>query len=132
MAIKQYKPKKFDGPVKEFNGRYKIDRLYKGVWPEYSREFLKNNPRCFSCGEKSEATDHIKVHLGDENIFWDRENHIPLCHRCHNFITNKYDRKIPQDLNGKLQYLAVQRSRNELSFGVRITPIPRMKTSGSL
>jgi hypothetical protein len=109
-------------PKKTFNGRSHIDALYKGEWAEYSREFLKMNPRCYACGAVSEATDHIKVHLGDLVLFTQRENHIPLCHKCHNYITAKFDRKTPQDITGKLKWLGSNRLRNGLSFPVKVIP----------
>jgi 5-methylcytosine-specific restriction endonuclease McrA len=107
---------------KTFNPKAHIDALYKGEWAEYSKDFLKINDKCYSCGAKSEATDHLKVHLGDLYLFHSRENHIPLCHRCHNFITGKFDRRTPQDYEGKLRWLQSNRIRNNLIFPVKIIP----------
>lgn len=108
--------------VSKFNGKAHIDKMYKGEWAQYSSEFLALNTKCYSCGQKSEATDHIKVHLGDFELFYDRENHIPLCHKCHNYITGKFDRKIPQDLVGKMRWIGANRMRNGLTFSVKILP----------
>ena len=116
-----YRPQKIEG-AKVFNGKAFIDRMYKGEWIEYSKLFLEHNPKCYSCGQKSEATDHIKVHLGEFDLFYNRENHIPLCHKCHNTITGKFDRKIPQDLEGKMKWLNRNRQLNGLSFSVKIVP----------
>ena len=121
MKPKSFKPNNSTG-VRVFNGKQRIDNMYKGDWAKYSKEFLKVNTKCYCCGQRSEAVDHIKVHLGDRKLFWERENHIPLCHRCHNTITGKFDRKIPQDLSGKMKYLFQNRQRNDLNFAVLIVP----------
>lgn len=116
-----FKPAKVEG-AKVFNGKCFIDKLYKGEWADYSKLFLEHNQRCYSCGQRSEATDHIRVHLGDFDLFYKKENHIPLCHKCHNTITGKFDRKMPQDLEGKMKWLNRNRQINSLNFAVKIVP----------
>jgi 5-methylcytosine-specific restriction endonuclease McrA len=65
-------------------------------------------------------------HHGDLELFWKTDNLIPLCHSCHNKITNKFDRKhTPGNselANKKLAYLSFNRRINELSFRVKVVP----------
>jgi 5-methylcytosine-specific restriction protein A len=37
------------------------------------------------------VVDHIKPHKGDKRLFWDMKNHQPLCKRCHDVKTAKFD-----------------------------------------
>ena len=110
------------GTTKVFNNKSHIDKMYKGEWAEYSVKFLAVNTRCYCCGGKSEATDHITVHKGDFELFYSKENHMPLCHRCHNTITGKFDRRLPQKLEEKLKWVAMNRARNMLDFPVKVIP----------
>lgn len=103
-----YNPKKkIKTPV--FNSRRDRDALYDSEWYAYRTVFLKYNPRCYSCGEKSQAVDHIVAHKGDKKLFKDTKNHIPLCHRCHNTITALFDKHEKPLLVAKLEWLTLNR-----------------------
>jgi 5-methylcytosine-specific restriction endonuclease McrA len=120
------KPKQFSpqrgGANKKFNFRQDIDNLYNSKWEKYRYRYLHHNPTCYACGGKSEVVDHIKAHRGDEDLFWDEMNYIPLCHRCHNTVTGLFD-KPGKPLKDKLQWLAWSRARNEISTKAKVVPI---------
>lgn len=118
---KQFKPKQSAGH-KSFNGRKMIDALYDKKWELYSRIFLKENPICYSCGSKSEAVDHIRPHKGDVVLFKKLDNHLPLCHKCHNTVTTRFDRNYRpgQPITEKLQWIAQKRSEHRVTVRVRV------------
>lgn len=62
--------------------------LYNNAqWRKYRALYLNEHPFCISCGRRSYVVDHIKDHKGDVNLFWDEENHQPMCKRCHDAKT---------------------------------------------
>lgn len=121
--VKQFSREKFEG--KSFNPNSHIDAMYEGEWREYSKEFLKENPTCYACGQRSEAVDHVVAHKGDEKLFWKLDNFLPLCHRCHNTITAFFDRHFKQRLKEKLEWLSKSRRNNELTGSVKTVPRKR-------
>ena len=110
--------------AREFNAKSHIDKLYKGEWQHYSKAFLRLNNKCICCGSPSQACDHVVAHKGNTELFWNRENHIPLCHSCHNTISAKFDKRSPQDLQGKLRWIHMMRDKYELddSVSIKVTP----------
>lgn len=70
-------------------------RGYNYRWQKYSRAFLRDNPLCAECRRagkitRSEHTDHIQRVTGpDDPLFWDHDNHQPLCRDCHSLKTAK-------------------------------------------
>ncbi|GEM_PF-5340590 len=120
-----FKPFKPDG-FSSFNREAHLAIFYKSVeWKSYSASFLKNNPICYCCGRKSDHTDHLRPHKGDNKLFWDRENHVPLCVSCHSYVTKRFDRSM--NTEGKIAYLNISREKNELDFNIKITPYPKPK-----
>lgn len=110
---------------REFNGRAHIDELYKtSQWINYSKRYLKINPRCYACGKPSEVVDHIKVHKGDKLLFEKADNMIPLCHKCHNTATALFDRHPIQKLFDKYNWLSRSRKNNMIDFKVMVVPYP--------
>ena len=109
---------------KKFNGRKEIDDLYDSNWSTYSKVFLTVNPLCYSCGSPSQVTDHLEPHKGDSFLFKKTDNHIPLCHKCHNTITAKFDRNYikKEGITKKLKWIADNRFRNGLGFPVKVLP----------
>lgn len=108
---------------KSFNGRQAIDDMYRDPdWKDFSKRFLQVNGRCYSCGHKSEVTDHLVAHKGSEKLFTQNDNVIPLCAKCHNTVTALYDRKPVQKYEDKLKWLAKSRERNDLNFKVKVIP----------
>jgi 5-methylcytosine-specific restriction protein A len=66
-------------------------RLYDSKWQAYRLKFLKANPYCIMCaqeGRRARATvvDHITPHRGNVPLFWDTNNHQPLCTLHHNSV----------------------------------------------
>lgn len=119
---KSFKPKTGIGSARKFNGSAHIDAMYDEKWNKYRAKFLAENPRCYSCGTKATVVDHLHTHKGDYQLFIKRDNHIPLCAKCHNTITGLFDRGPVQRLTEKLLWIARNRSRNELSFKVKVLP----------
>lgn len=123
--IKQFTPPK-TSPDRKFNGRAEIDALYKTQsWIVFSKKFLSVNRRCYACGLPSTATDHLYAHKGDKSLFEKIDNVIPLCNKCHNTVTAKFDRHFVQKINEKLQWLQAHREIKELTFKVMVVPWPR-------
>lgn len=61
---------------------------YSYLWAKYSRQRLKEHPLCVYCRRRGKltparATDHIRPHKGDPELFWDPNNHQSLCFKCH-------------------------------------------------
>jgi 5-methylcytosine-specific restriction protein A len=68
--------------------------LYKTKrWYRLRYHYLKNNPRCVRCGEKSRVLDHVDGH-GDnwQKYFWSGPFQA-LCIPCHNRKTSQEERK---------------------------------------
>jgi len=71
-------------------------RGYGRRWQRYRLSYLKANPLCVKCIEQTKAiaaevVDHIIPHKGDHDLFWDKNNHQPLCTPCHNYKTATED-----------------------------------------
>lgn len=58
-------------------------RGYDSRWRRYRGWFLAQHPVCARCGGIATVVDHIVPHKGDAALFWDSNNHQPLCKRCH-------------------------------------------------
>lgn len=64
-------------------------RGYNWRWRNYRVRFLKENPLCVEhlrLGKVVAASvvDHKTPHRGDDQLFWDPNNHQALCDECHN------------------------------------------------
>lgn len=121
---KQYRPKKFTG--KKFTTvnkeREASQSLYNKGWTNYRFRFLHHNPKCYACGQKANLVDHIRAAKGDRSFFWKVDNYIPLCRRCHDWVTTQFDRhKVPL-VEDKLRWLSEERSKRDLTTKVKITP----------
>ena len=71
-------------------------RGYGGRWQRYRDTFLAANPLCvrhLAQGQTEPATvvDHITPHKGNEELFWDPDNHQALCKLCHDRKTATED-----------------------------------------
>ena len=108
----------------KFDGQAHIKAMYDDRWAKYSKEFLTINQVCYSCGEKSEVTDHLTPAKGDEKLFKKLDNHIPLCAQCHNTITAKFDKKYRpgNSINQKLMWLYRNRLTNSITVRVKVLP----------
>lgn len=71
-------------------------RGYDARWRRYREEYLKGHPLCVECLKTNMITaatvvDHIIPHKGDNNLFWDAQNHQALCKGCHDRKTASED-----------------------------------------
>jgi 5-methylcytosine-specific restriction endonuclease McrA len=60
-------------------------------WRKLRAKVLKENPCCFKCGiSKKETALHVH-HLieprGNEELFFDETNLVPVCASCHRVLT---------------------------------------------
>jgi 5-methylcytosine-specific restriction endonuclease McrA len=96
-------------------------RLYQTQnWVEYRNKFLAVNPKCYACGERAVVVDHIVSHKGDEKLFWDETNFIPLCKKCHDTITGLFDRHVVANVEGKLKWINAKRLETNTATKVRV------------
>lgn len=83
-------------------------RGYGYKWQSYRKGFLLENPLCVMCQAKEivkEATvvDHIKKHEGDQELFWNPDNHQAVCKHCHDSVKQRLEKSgsvIGCDKNG--------------------------------
>ena len=71
-------------------------RGYGHRWQKYRKTFISEHPICEECIKKgilttTFAVDHIIPHNGDQELFWDPNNHQGLCETCHNRKTATED-----------------------------------------
>ena len=103
--------KTFD-PVRE-----RDQRMHKTEeWKRFSRKYLSENPECYTCGEKSEVTDHIEPSKGRQEVFEKEGNFLPLCSLCHNTVTGKFDVRFTIGSNNyaKVKWLNEERAKNQV------------------
>ncbi len=70
------------------DGKTTAERGYGSKWQTYRKRFLMSNPLCEYCLEQNRVTaatvvDHIEPHRGDQDLFWNTDNHQSLCSPCH-------------------------------------------------
>ena len=71
-------------------------RGYGYRWNKYRRSYLIDHPFCRECELHATITlatvvDHIIPHKGSYALFWDTNNHQPLCKRHHDIKTQRED-----------------------------------------
>lgn len=106
-----FNPKTFD-PVRE-----RDQKLHKTEeWKRFSVKYLKLNPECYVCGEKSEVSDHVEPSKARIEVFERDGNFLPLCQVCHNLVTAKFDYKfrIGSSNFPKIKWMNEERARNEI------------------
>lgn len=122
--MKKYKPRKANSKKFELRKRKSArERGYDSRWTKYRFRFLYHNPKCYVCADKSKVVDHIKAHKGDEDLFWNENNYMPLCKRCHDRITGMFDRKDVPDLDGKIKWIRKERERNQVNIKIKVVPL---------
>ena len=61
------------------------------LWRKLRNEILKQQPYCFKCGisvkESPLEIHHVIAPLGNEDLFYDENNLLPVCQQCHRKIT---------------------------------------------
>ena len=125
--MKSFKPKKAKTKKKfSLNKRDSSTRRgYDKSWSKYRFRFLHHNPLCYCCGEKAAVIDHIRAHKGNQELFWNQHNYMPLCKRCHDTITGKFDRHNPPKTEEKIEWVKKERDKNNITIKVKIVSIPR-------
>ena len=64
-------------------------RGYTARWAKYAASYKREHPLCRECESQGRITpayavDHIQPVTGpDDPLFWDTDNHQPLCAICH-------------------------------------------------
>lgn len=71
-------------------------RGYDHRWREARESFLASHPLCAHCeaegrAEAATVVDHRVPHKGDQVLFWDVGNWMPLCAHHHNVKTATED-----------------------------------------
>lgn len=97
--------------------RDRDQRMHKTEeWKRFSCKYLKLNPECYVCGEKSEVTDHIEPSKGRVEVFEKDGNFLPLCRMCHNTVTGKFDFRFRVGGSNfpKIKWMNEERTRNEV------------------
>lgn len=86
-------------PIKQVSDSWRdskttAERGYGYKWQKYRLSFLQRNPLCVYCLEQGRVTeakvvDHIEPHRGDQDLFWNTDNHQSLCMSCHSSIKQR-------------------------------------------
>lgn len=81
------------------SGKSSTQRGYGYKWQKYRLRFLQSNPLCVYCLEQGRVTeakvvDHIEPHRGDQDLFWNTDNHQSLCMSCHSSIKQREEKSI--------------------------------------
>ena len=119
---KSFTPEKYE-PKQESTSKMG----YGKDWQTYRFRFLHHNKQCYVCGGKSTVVDHIVAHKKNTELFEATNNHLPLCAKDHNVITGKFDRKVVQDLEGKMAWIKKRRELNGIDFPVKVLAQYRKK-----
>lgn len=117
---KQFKPKRNVG-VKKFNGNEERNSLYDSTeWIKYRFRFLHHNPKCYACGSPAKHVDHILPVRTTLEGFWITNNHCPLCHNCHSYVTAKFDRHNPPKTEEKIKWLDSERKLRNIKTPIKV------------
>jgi len=70
--------------------------MYGRQWAAYSKQYRADHPLCVRCEADgrvtaSQVVDHIQSHRGNQDLFWNPDNHQALCKRCHDAKTARED-----------------------------------------
>ena len=77
------KVKPFENAVRHNEGLYNTTR-----WRKLRKEVLSETPYCAKCGiSKNLEIHHIVPPRGNEGLFFDENNCVPVCKSCHRIIT---------------------------------------------
>lgn len=127
--MSKFEKKKFKVKRFELNKREsQTKRGYDNEWVKYRAKFIKHNPACYVCGSNYKINvDHIKAHKGDNELFWNNHNHMPLCQHCHSFVTGKFDRYEVQKLEEKIEWIKEQRELRKIDIKIKVIKVPTKK-----
>ena len=114
------KPNSFK-PKTAGNKTFTKKRLYDQTsWVEYRNRFLAANPKCYACGDVARVVDHVISHKGSEEKFWNETNMMPLCKKCHDFITGTFDKHVVPKTEEKMKWIAHRRIETETTTRIVI------------
>lgn len=123
------KPKQFRRPKnkrsKRFVPKERTDRqaMYNTPeWKTYRFRYLHHNPTCYTCGAPSKVLEHVIPHKGNTDLFWNITNIIPLCTKCHNYVTAKFD-KLNRPVEEKMRWY--DKKRKELNIDIKVKIVER-------
>lgn len=120
---KVFAPTRMQGLKKFDPNRDKNQALYKSKdWTDYRFRFLHHNPKCYACGNDSRVVDHVQAHKGNEKLFEQNDNHIPLCTPCHSTATQLFDKYDPPKTQEKILWLTRQRDLHFNRTKVKVIP----------
>ena len=78
----------FQNAVRYNNGLYNTTQ-----WRKMRALILKENPNCVKCGISKNETvldiHHVIPPRGNEELFFDINNCVPVCKSCHRILTVK-------------------------------------------
>lgn len=71
--------------------------MYSYRWQRARIGWLRKHPLCAECERHGRITqaavvDHIQVHHGDNDRFWDRNNWQSLCKHCHDAHKQRFEK----------------------------------------
>ena len=73
--------------------RYNTEFYKTARWRNLRRRVLDETPHCVRCGaSRDEArleVHHVRPPRGNEELFFDESNLVPVCRRCHGAITGR-------------------------------------------
>jgi 5-methylcytosine-specific restriction endonuclease McrA len=62
-------------------------------WRKLQKRIIRENPSCFKCGigrhETALQVHHLVEPRGNEELFFDEANLVPVCNACHRILTAK-------------------------------------------
>ncbi|MDG3575724.1 HNH endonuclease signature motif containing protein [Rhizobium sp. YJ-22] len=58
-------------------------RGYTKEWEQASKDFLRFYPYCERCKAPATTVHHKVPHKGNQTVFWDKSNWMPVCKPCH-------------------------------------------------
>lgn len=124
MGQRNFKPKHSFSSGRSFNHRKSWLVLYDTTWEKYRLKFLGVNKICYSCGEIATVVDHLEPHQGDKTLFEKLDNHIPLCRKCHDTVTAKFDRNWSRgkSITPKISWFSKNRMVKGLTFRIKVLP----------
>lgn len=124
MAQRNFKPKHASSTGRSFSHRKAWLLLYDVTWEKYRLKFLSVNSKCYSCGDTATVVDHLEPHQGDKAVFEKLDNHIPLCKRCHDTVTAKFDRHWSRgkSITPKISWFSSNRLIKGLTFRIKVMP----------
>lgn len=115
-------------PPTSTNKKFTKKRLYDTTdWAEYRVRFISANPLCYACGQRARVVDHVISAKGNEKLFWEVTNLIPLCKSDHDFITQNFDKHIVAKTEEKMKWIERKRIETDTNVRVKIVPLNPQK-----